>query len=57
MWERACVGAGVLAKAVYQSVNLLTDTPYSRASPLPQFDPIPHLDWWCVLRLFARPWV
>ena len=29
------VGAGLLAKAVVQSPDVLTDTPYSRASPLP----------------------
>ena len=29
------VGAGLLAKAVYQSMYLVTDTPPSRASPLP----------------------
>ncbi|QHG24247.1 hypothetical protein GDV60_15810 [Pseudomonas sp. DTU12.1] len=28
-------GAGLLAKAVYQSISLVTDTPLSRASPLP----------------------
>ncbi len=27
--------AGLLANAVDQPMNLLTDTPYSRASPLP----------------------
>jgi hypothetical protein len=30
------VGAGLLAKAVDQPASSLTDTPYSRASPLPQ---------------------
>ncbi|PSL91632.1 hypothetical protein C7U57_24505 [Pseudomonas sp. R9.37] len=30
------MGAGLLANAVYQSTYLLTDTPLSRASPLPQ---------------------
>ncbi|MND83817.1 hypothetical protein D3C80_756910 [compost metagenome] len=30
------VGAGLLAKAVCQAINALTDTPSSRASPLPQ---------------------
>ena len=30
------MGAGLLAKAVDQPMNLLTDTPSSRASPLPQ---------------------
>ncbi|QAY84292.1 hypothetical protein CUN61_09955 [Pseudomonas arsenicoxydans] len=30
------VGAGLLAKAVYQSTSALNDTPLSRASPLPQ---------------------
>ncbi|RBL69668.1 hypothetical protein C3E98_018335 [Pseudomonas sp. MWU13-2625] len=30
------VGAGLLAKALYQSTNRLADTPHSRASPLPQ---------------------
>jgi hypothetical protein len=35
MWKRACVGAGLLAKTVCQSKYLLTDTPLSRASPLP----------------------
>ena len=30
--------AGLLAKAVVQSHYLVTDTPPSRASPLPQFD-------------------
>ncbi|TFB37324.1 hypothetical protein E3W21_21595 [Pseudomonas sp. F01002] len=33
---RRPVGAGLLAKAVYQSTSALTDTPPSRASPLPQ---------------------
>ncbi|KAA8706617.1 hypothetical protein FIV38_03125 [Pseudomonas proteolytica] len=33
--EDLIVGAGLLAKAVYQSTYLLTDTPLSRASPLP----------------------
>ncbi|RTY02777.1 hypothetical protein EJ576_05585 [Pseudomonas sp. C 49-2] len=31
------VGAGLLAKAVCQ-IHSVTDTPPSRASPLPQFD-------------------
>jgi hypothetical protein len=31
------VGAGLLAKAVFQSLNVLTDPPQSRSSPLPQF--------------------
>ncbi|QCY10109.1 hypothetical protein ELQ88_04505 [Pseudomonas sp. MPC6] len=35
------VGAGLLAKAVYQATSMLTDTPTSRASPLPHFDRIP----------------
>jgi D-methionine transport system substrate-binding protein len=30
------VGAGLLAKALYQSPDAFTDTPLSRASPLPQ---------------------
>ncbi|KAB0501442.1 hypothetical protein F7R14_21670 [Pseudomonas lini] len=30
------VGAGLLAKAVCQAISALTDTPSSRASPLPQ---------------------
>ncbi len=30
------VGAGLLAKAVYQATMMPTDTPSSRASPLPQ---------------------
>ncbi|QBZ91700.1 hypothetical protein EPZ47_24370 [Pseudomonas viciae] len=30
------MGAGLLAKAVYQSTSLLDDRPNSRASPLPQ---------------------
>ncbi|MPR05276.1 hypothetical protein F0169_26305 [Pseudomonas sp. MAFF 212408] len=29
------MGAGLLAMAVVQPMNLLTDTPLSRASPLP----------------------
>ncbi|TFY88481.1 hypothetical protein DYL59_15510 [Pseudomonas kairouanensis] len=29
-------GAGLLAKARCQSLHMLTDTPLSRASPLPQ---------------------
>ncbi|OEC67843.1 hypothetical protein A7D21_01335 [Pseudomonas sp. AP19] len=33
MWE-----PGLPAMAVNQSMNLLADTPHSRASPLPQFD-------------------
>ena len=37
MWKRACVGAGLLANAVGQPFNLLTDTPPSRASPLPHW--------------------
>ncbi|QHD09509.1 hypothetical protein PspR76_28915 [Pseudomonas sp. R76] len=38
------MGAGLLANAVYQSTNLLTDTPHSRASPLPQgFSPISYI--------------
>ncbi|RFP94549.1 hypothetical protein D0N73_19605 [Pseudomonas fluorescens] len=32
------MGAGLLAKAVYQSTHELTDRPHSRASPLPQLD-------------------
>ncbi|QCY14352.1 hypothetical protein ELQ88_28190 [Pseudomonas sp. MPC6] len=32
------MGAGLLAKAVYQSTLILNDTPLSRASPLPQLD-------------------
>src|SRR5450830_1662273 len=35
------VGAGLLAKAVCQSPDALTDIPPSRASPLP------HFDWVC----------
>ena len=31
------MGAGLLAKAVGQSPNVLTDTPHSRASPLPHW--------------------
>ncbi|PMU52989.1 hypothetical protein C1X87_09530 [Pseudomonas sp. GP01-A14] len=31
------VGAGLLAKALVQSTDVLTDTPHSRASPLPRF--------------------
>ncbi|QBZ87802.1 hypothetical protein EPZ47_03435 [Pseudomonas viciae] len=30
------VGAGLLAKALYQSASMLNDRPLSRASPLPQ---------------------
>src|SRR5471032_2011901 len=30
------VGAGLLANAVYQPLDSVTDTPHSRASPLPQ---------------------
>ena len=41
MWKRACVGAGLLAKAVNQSLDVLNDTPYSRASPLPH-TPLPY---------------
>ncbi len=37
------VGAGLLAKAVGQLMNLVADTPHSRASPLPQVDL--HLVW------------
>ena len=37
LWELACVGAGLLANAVDQSPNVLTDTPHSRASPLPHW--------------------
>ncbi|TVT89235.1 hypothetical protein FPT15_21100 [Pseudomonas sp. RGB] len=36
--RRSNVGAGLLAKAVCQAVNVLTDLPSSRASPLPHFD-------------------
>ena len=36
------VGAGLLANAVCQSANSLADPPHSRASPLPQFDPVRH---------------
>ncbi|PJK32234.1 hypothetical protein CWC48_22145 [Pseudomonas sp. S10E 269] len=31
------VGAGLLAKAVFQSMHSVTDTPHSRASPLSPF--------------------
>ncbi|OOV90014.1 hypothetical protein MF6394_31040 [Pseudomonas sp. MF6394] len=31
------VGAGLLAKAVVQSLQMLNDIPHSRASPLPQW--------------------
>jgi len=34
------VGAGLLAKAVGQSIHVVADTPPSRASPLPHFDPV-----------------
>ncbi|HCT07329.1 MAG TPA: hypothetical protein DIW86_18380 [Pseudomonas sp.] len=34
------VGAGLLAKAVQQSPDVLNDTPHSRASPLPHFDSV-----------------
>ncbi len=34
------VGAGLLAKALYQTPNALNDTPPSRASLLPQFESI-----------------
>ncbi|AWM93386.1 hypothetical protein DJ564_22690 [Pseudomonas sp. 31-12] len=37
-WQRSTVGAGLLAKASCQSTSALTDTPPSRASPLPQLD-------------------
>ena len=40
------VGAGLLANAVGQPMNLFTDTPHSRASPLP------HFDLGCVRRVF-----
>ncbi|KAA8742573.1 hypothetical protein FE275_06070 [Pseudomonas koreensis] len=33
---RSPVGAGLLAKALCQTPKILTDTPHSRASPLPQ---------------------
>ncbi|RMO75333.1 hypothetical protein SAMN04488487_4549 [Pseudomonas fluorescens] len=37
-WQhRSTVGAGLLAKAVGQSISPLTDTAHSRASPLPHF--------------------
>ncbi|QBR34022.1 hypothetical protein E3Z29_27635 [Pseudomonas sp. S150] len=35
---RSPVGAGLLANALCQSTYPLTDTPHSRASPLPQGD-------------------
>ncbi|OWP72205.1 hypothetical protein CEC48_08205 [Pseudomonas sp. K2I15] len=35
--RRSNVGAGLLAKAVDQPPNASTDTPHSRASPLPQW--------------------
>ncbi|PMZ85605.1 hypothetical protein C1X61_26830 [Pseudomonas sp. FW215-T2] len=34
--NKVSVGAGLLAKAAYQTPMLSTDTPPSRASPLPQ---------------------
>ncbi|HCS46625.1 MAG TPA: hypothetical protein DIW52_28130 [Pseudomonas sp.] len=34
--HRTLVGAGLLANAVCQSASSVTDTPHSRASPLPQ---------------------
>ncbi|QBZ92742.1 hypothetical protein EPZ47_01275 [Pseudomonas viciae] len=34
--SRLLVGAGLLAKAVCQATPMPTDTPLSRASPLPQ---------------------
>ncbi|PQP05796.1 hypothetical protein C5612_03950 [Pseudomonas frederiksbergensis] len=34
------MGAGLLAKAVYQSTSLVNVRPHSRANPLPQ--------WFCV---------
>src|SRR5471030_2651654 len=43
------VGAGLLAKAVCQLMHVLTDTPPSRASPLP------HLDWGTFSRQKKRP--
>ncbi|QBX42895.1 hypothetical protein E4T63_20850 [Pseudomonas fluorescens] len=36
--RRSIVGAGLLAKAVVQAAMMLTDRPFSRASPLPQGD-------------------
>ncbi|MDQ0671678.1 hypothetical protein QF039_005978 [Pseudomonas sp. W2I6] len=37
------VGAGLLANAVDQSAHLVTETPHSRASPLPHFDRVRSL--------------
>ena len=39
------VGAGLLAKAVCQSLKRVADLPPSRASPLPQLTCIPRLEW------------
>ncbi|MNO66152.1 hypothetical protein D3C76_569340 [compost metagenome] len=36
------VGAGLLAKAVYQALMMSTDTPSSRASPLPHCPVVVH---------------
>ncbi len=41
MWGLAFVGAGLLANTVDQPMNLLTDTPLSRASSLPQLTSLP----------------
>jgi hypothetical protein len=43
------VGAGLLANAVDQPMNELTDTPHSRASPLPHLD-LHVFRWNCGLR-------
>ena len=39
LWEPVLVGAGLLAKAVYQLIHRLADTPPSRTSPFPHKPP------------------
>ncbi|MNI90790.1 hypothetical protein D3C73_1483570 [compost metagenome] len=44
MWNETLVGAGLLAKAGCQSIEIVTDRTPSRASPLPH--------WFCAALLF-----
>ncbi|QBQ08665.1 hypothetical protein DCC84_02395 [Pseudomonas sp. SXM-1] len=45
-WNAVNVGAGLLANAVDQSEPPVTDTPHSRASPLPQFYRVSSVSRW-----------
>ncbi|AZP69862.1 hypothetical protein EJJ20_04540 [Pseudomonas poae] len=44
MWNEACVGAGLPAMQATRCIRY-TEVMLSQASQLPQFDPIPSLDW------------